>query len=192
MALETPRIQLWPFRKAPAHLKALFSEGSDIDWVASVPEPLVEVIEPYFFRLRQLHPVSSVRLPNRSVAYWGAPRESINLIASRYAMPAVVAPRGRERRIGVRVRLACAMWYETGQRAHKSTGEGRVIDMSSSGVAFTSESLLRRNTRVALHIQWPDKLEGEVPVELFAGGKVVRVEDTRAALRFDQLAFRFL
>jgi len=192
MALETPRIQLWPFRKAPAHLNALFLEGKDTDWIASVPEPLVDVIEPHFFRLRQLHPVSSVPLPGGSVAYWGAPRESIDLIASRYAKPLVVAPPGRERRIGVRVPLACAMWYETGQAANKTTGEGRVIDMSSSGVAFTNESFLERNTRVALHIQWPVKLEGEVPVELCAGGKVVRVEDTRAALQFDQLAFKFL
>lgn len=192
MVLQTPRIRLWPFRKAPARLRALFREGKDTDWVASAPEPLVDVIEPHFCRLRQLHPVSSVPLPGRSVAYWGAPRESINLIANRYAAPTVVAPAGRERRIGVRVPLACAMWYETGQGANKSSGEGRVIDMSSSGVAFTSEFLPRRNTRVALHIQWPVKLDGEVPVELFAGGKLVRLEDTRAALQFDQLAFRFL
>jgi hypothetical protein len=192
MALETPRIRLWQFRKAPSWLKALFGEGQDVDWVASVPEPLVDVFEPYYFRLRQLHPVSSVRLPDRSIVYWGAPRESITLLARQHAQPSVVAHSGRERRIGVRAPLACAVRYEAGSRAQKNMGEGRVIDMSSSGIAFTTECLLRRNTRVALHIQWPVRLQGDVPVELFASGKVVRTEPTRAALQYDQIAFRLL
>jgi hypothetical protein len=69
-------------------------------------------------------------------------------------------------------------------------GAGRVIDMSSSGVFFTTESLLRRNTRVALHVAWPVRLDGDVPVELFAEGKLVRTERTRAALQYDRIAFR--
>jgi hypothetical protein len=189
MALETPRIRLWQFRKAPSRLKALFREGNDMDWVASIPEPLVDVFEPYYFRLRQLHPVSSVRLSDRSIVYWGAARESITLITGQDAQPRV-AHSDRERRIGVRIPLACAMWYEAGSSAQKNTGVGRVIDMSNSGIAFTTESLLRRNTRVALHIQWPVRLQGEVPVELFASGKVIRAERTRAALQYDQIAFK--
>jgi hypothetical protein len=82
------------------------------------------------------------------------------------------------------------MRYEAGSPAHKKTGAGRTIDMSSSGVAFTTESLLRKNTRVALHIPWPVRLDDDVPVELFAEGKVVRTEQSRAALQYDQIAIR--
>jgi hypothetical protein len=192
MALDTPRIRLWPFRKAPPRLKAFFSEGKDVDWVASVPETLVDVIEPYLLRLRQLHPVSLVRLPDRSVAYWGAARESITMITSQHAQPSVVAHSGRERRSSVRVPLAFPMRYETGLKAQKSQGVGRVIDMSTSGIAFTTESLVRKNTRVALHIQWPVRIDGDVPVELVASGKVVRTEQTKAALQYDQIAFSLL
>jgi hypothetical protein len=96
-----------------------------------------------------------------------------------------------ERRVGVRVPLACEIWYETGlSPSQKKTGVGRIIDISSSGASFTTESLLRRNTKVALHVTWPVRLEGEVPVELFAAGKVVRAEPSRAALHYDQIAFR--
>jgi hypothetical protein len=190
MALQTPRIQLWPFRRAPLRFKALFLEGKNADWVASVPEPLAGVIEPHIFRLRKLHPVSSVRLADGSIVYWGAPRESMTLIADQFAQSSGVASPGKERRIGVRVPLACAMRYEAGSPNHKRTGQGSVIDLSSSGVAFTTESLLRNRTKVALYIQWPIRLEGDVPVELFATGKVVRTEPTRAAIQYDQIAFR--
>ena len=190
MALQTPRIQSWPFLKAPRRLKAFFREGTSTDWVASVPESLAVFTESHFQRLRQLHPVSSVRLPDGSMVYWGAPREAITSIAVQHSHPELVAPPSKERRAGVRVPLAWVMRYEAGSPAHKKTGAGRTIDMSSSGVAFTTESLLRKNTRVALHIPWPVRLDGNVPVELFAEGKVVRTEQSRAALQYDQIAIR--
>ncbi len=190
MALQTPRIQSWPFRKAPSRLRALFREGKHTDWVASVPEPLAGVTKSHFQRLGRLHPVSSVRLPDGSIVYWGAPRAAINSIAGQYNQPEVVAPPSKERRSGVRVPLACATRYETGSPGHKKTGTGRTIDMSSSGIFFTTQSSLRRNTRVALRIPWPVRLDDNVPVELFAGGKVVRTEQSRAALQYEQIAFR--
>lgn len=191
MALQTPRIQSWPFRKTPARLQALFPEGKEMDWVASVPAPLADITESHFLRLRQLHPVSSVRLADGRVVYCGAPRESITLIADQNAKPNVVTPfDDRERRNGTRVPLACTVRYEIGSSTHKKTGVGRTIDMSSSGVLFTTQSLLRTNTRVALHVAWPIRLEGDLPVELFAEGKVVRTEPLRAAIKYDQIAFR--
>jgi PilZ domain len=190
--LQTTGIQLWPFRKAPSRLRALFREGKDPDWLANVTHPAADIVDPYFDRLKQLYPVSSVRLPDESVVYWGAPREAISVIASRYTQPSVAAFPPIERRNGVRVPLSCAMWYETSSMTRKRREEGRVIDISSSGVAFTTESPLRRNTRVALHIQWPVRLEGEVPVELFASGKVVRTEQSRTALQYDQINFNIL
>jgi hypothetical protein len=189
MALQTPRIQIWPFQKAPRRLKALFREGKKTDWLTSAPEALAVLAESQFQRLRQLHPVSSVQLPDGSIVYWGAPREAITSIAGQHAQPELAAPPSKERRIGMRVPLAWAMRYEAGSPAHKRIGAGRTIDMSSSGVAFTTESLLRKNTRVALHITWPVRLD-DVPVELFAEGNIVRAEQSRAALRYDQIAFR--
>ncbi len=190
MPLQTPCIQSWPYRKAPRSLKALFRGGKKTDWVTSVPESLAVFAESHFQHLRQLHPVSSVRLPDGSTVYWGAPREAFASMAGKYPQSEVAAPPRKERRAGVRIPLACATRYETGSPANKKTGAGCTIDMSSSGIFFTTQSLLRRSTRVALHVTWPVRLEGEVPVELFAHGKVVRADRTGAALEYDHIAFR--
>jgi len=188
MAAQMPRIRLWQFRKAPARIQALFPEGKDADWVASVPEPLAALSETQFLRWRKLFPVSSMRLPDGSAVHWGAPRESINLIADQYPQATSVPAHVKERRTGVRVQLGWSTRYETGSGKQK-TGIGRIIDISSSGAAFTTESLLRPGTRAALYIPWPISLDGGVPVELHAAGKVVRGEETRAALQFDSVAF---
>ena len=87
MPLQMAGIRLWPFRKAPSRFRALFREGKDQDWLANVTYPVADIIEPYFVRLKQIYPVSSVRLPDESVVYWGAPREAISVIASRYTLP---------------------------------------------------------------------------------------------------------
>ena len=192
MPLQMAGIRLWPFRTAPPRFRALFREGKDPDWLANVTRPVADIFDPYVIRLKQLYPVSSVRLPDESVVYWGAPREAISVIARQNTQPNVVASPRIERRMGVRVPLSWPLWYETSSMTHKRSGDGRVIDISSSGVAFTTESALRRNTRVTLHIQWPFQLEGEVPVELFASGKVVRAEQSKTALQYDQFNFKIL
>lgn len=190
MTLQTPQIRVWPFRKAPARLQAMFREGTAMDWVASVPGPLAAITESHFQRLRQLHPVSSVEMSDGSVVYWGTPRESITRIAERYAQHDGIASVDRERRMGTRVPMDCPIRYETGSAAHKKTGQGRTVDMSHSGVFFTTESLLRKNTRVTLHIAWPVRLNGDESVELFANGKVVRAQESNAAVQYDHISFR--
>lgn len=190
MAASTPRVQLWPFRKAPSRLRALFRAGEDTDWVARVPATLSDIAESLFLRLQQLHPVLFMSLPDGSAVYWGIPRESITLIAAQSAQHVCTMPAGKERRRGVRVPLACSLRYETGALAQKTVGAGNLINMSSSGAFFTTESSLRRNARVALHVAWPVRLDGDVPVELFAEGRIVRAERAKAALQYDRLAFK--
>ncbi len=190
MAASAPRLQLWPFRKAPSCLRALFPAGENTDWVCRVPASLSDLAESLFLRLQQLHPVLSVPLPDGSTVYWGVPRESITYLAARTVQCVRLAPAGKERRRGVRVPLACALRYETGALAQKKMDAGRLIDMSSSGIFFTTESSLRRNTKVAVHFAWPVRLDGDVPVELVAEGRVVRAAPTRAAIRYDRIAFK--
>lgn len=189
MAPQMPRIQLWQFRDAPARIQALFPEGKEADWVASVPEELAAVSEAQFLRWRKLYPVSSMRLPDGSAVHWGAPRESINLIAKQHAQPGSIPSVAKERRTGVRVPLGCSTRYQAGSPGKEKAGIGRIIDISSSGAAFTTESLLPPGTRAALYIPWPISLDGGVPVELHAAGKVVRGDEARAALQFDRVAF---
>ncbi len=188
MAAQMPRILLWRFREAPVRFQELFPEGKDPDWIASVPEPLADLSETQFLRWRKLYPVSSMRLPDGTAVYWGAPRESVNLIAAQYPQSTSVPADIRERRTGVRVPLGCSARYQAGP-SNSQTGIGRIIDMSSSGAAFTTGSLLPPGTSAALYIPWPISLDDGVPVELHAIGKVVRGDETRAALQFERVAF---
>ena len=42
----------------------------------------------------------------------------------------------------------------------------------------------------ALSVNWPAQLEGSYPLNFVALGRVVRVEDTRAAMHIEQYEFR--
>ena len=37
-----PCIKVWPFNKAPQHLRALSNNGGDEDWIAFIPKSLVD------------------------------------------------------------------------------------------------------------------------------------------------------
>ena len=70
------------------------------------------------------------------------------------------------------------------------SGAGKTVDIGSAGVLFETEHRLRSGQRVELSVNWPAKLEGSYPLNFVALGRVVRVEDTRAAMHIEQYEFR--
>jgi PilZ domain-containing protein len=70
------------------------------------------------------------------------------------------------------------------------SGAGKTVDISSGGVLFETERRLRSGQRVELSVNWPAQLEGSYPLNFVALGRVVRVEDTRAAMHIEQYEFR--
>lgn len=177
---------MWSFHQAPPEFRELFPEGEGTDWVVYVPPPQRRVLEPSLMRWRRVYPVRSTELADRSVVYWGAPREAMRLITAERVTPTGEAPYGEERRAEVRVRVAYPSRYETHSEP-KHIGMGCTIDMSPSGIAFTTEALLPVNAAITLHVRWPVRLEGGVPVELHAVGRLARTEATRAALHLDSM-----
>jgi hypothetical protein len=69
-------------------------------------------------------------------------------------------------------------------------GSGRTIDLSSSGLSFTSDIPLSIGQNLDLFIDWPVQLEGDVQLQLVVSGVVVRVAGTVTALRFEHHEFR--
>jgi len=57
-------------------------------------------------------------------------------------------------------------------------------------VLFETERHLRSGQRVELSVKWPAQLEGSCPLNFVALGRVVRVEDTRAATHIERYEFR--
>lgn len=176
---------MWSFGQAPPEFRTLFPEGRDSDWVVHVPESDRHEVEFPLLQWRPVYPVRSTELADRSVVYFGAPREALKLIAERGERIATPLPPGQERRTAVRVRIECPSRYQT----PKQTGLGYTIDMSSTGIAFTTETFLARNTHVTLRVTWPVRLEGDVPVEFHAAGKLARSEPAKAAMQMDSMSF---
>ena len=69
-------------------------------------------------------------------------------------------------------------------------GLGTTINMSSSGVLFTTDHLLIPGKRLELAISWPAQLNGTCALKLVAKGRVVRYEEGRAAIQIQQYEFR--
>jgi len=67
---------------------------------------------------------------------------------------------------------------------------GRTLNISSSGVLFTTQHVLIPGRRVEISIDWPAQLNNTCPLKLVARGRIVRFEGDRAALEIMQHEFR--
>ena len=76
------------------------------------------------------------------------------------------------------------------KRNNDEIGTGKTLNMSSSGVLFTSEHLLIPGKRIEVSISWPAQLNNKTNLKLVARGRVVRCQDGRAALEIQQYEFR--
>ena len=76
------------------------------------------------------------------------------------------------------------------KRGGEEAGEGNTVNISSSGVLFTSKHLLVPGRRMELAISWPAQLNNQVPLKLVARGRVVRFQAGYAAVEIQQYEFR--
>lgn len=76
------------------------------------------------------------------------------------------------------------------KRSSESAGTGRTINMSSSGLLFTTDQLLLPGRRLEVSVSWPAQLDNRCALKLVARGRVVRCEPGMAALEIHQYEFR--
>lgn len=76
------------------------------------------------------------------------------------------------------------------KRDAEDAGEGRTLNISSSGVYFTTDHLLLPGRRMELSISWPAQLNDKCALKLIARGRVVRFEEGRVAIEIQQYEFR--
>lgn len=77
-----------------------------------------------------------------------------------------------------------------GKRGSEETGEGTTINISSSGVLFTTPHLLVPGRRMEVSISWPAQLNNKCALRLVARGRLVWFEEGKAALEIQQYEFR--
>lgn len=75
-------------------------------------------------------------------------------------------------------------------RGSDEAGDGKTLNISSSGVLFTAEHLLLPGRRMELAINWPAQLNNKCALKLVARGRIVRFEKGRAAIEIQQYEFR--
>jgi hypothetical protein len=182
-------IREWPYCNAPRRFRDLLPAGRNPEWLVHVPKTFILHAESFLLPWRQLYPVGSVELRDGSVLFWGEPGEAATTVGGKQAQVATSLCFSPERRSSVRIPIECPSRYETHSRP-KYTGVGLTLDMSSTGIAFTTESLLPADTKATLHLTWPAFFPGYEIIELSAGGTLVRTEERKAALKLEQMNFR--
>jgi PilZ domain len=97
-----------------------------------------------------------------------------------------------ERRAALRFAIGQEVLYKIldHRAASPESGIGRTLDISSGGVRFETVQRLHPGKRVELSVNWPAQLEDGCPLKFVALGRVVRAEDTWAAMHIEQYEFR--
>ena len=70
------------------------------------------------------------------------------------------------------------------------TGVGKTINLSSNGLLITTDRRVVPGKNVEVSISWPAQLNSTIPLKLVARGRVVRSEDTSAAVEIQHSEFR--
>jgi hypothetical protein len=77
------------------------------------------------------------------------------------------------------------------KRKHvKAVETGKVLNISSAGVLFSTETTLSERERIELAVDWPARLNQVTPLKLVAVGPVVRSEEKQAAIRIEKYEFK--
>jgi hypothetical protein len=96
-----------------------------------------------------------------------------------------------ERRNNSRYPLQEELSYRVIQTsADTVTGSGATVNMGSGGILFTTQEKLPVGRTVEVAVNWPAKLGGICPLRLVAIGRVVRSEETCAAVRIQRYEFK--
>ena len=95
-----------------------------------------------------------------------------------------------ERRSKIRYPVALNVRYRTLGRHHRTSGLGRTVNLSSGGMLVAAEEKMTVGTRLEVNLEWPSLLDGLIPLQLVAVGKVIRSVESGFALSFIQYEFR--
>src|ERR1700730_6670436 len=79
-----------------------------------------------------------------------------------------------ERRSKIRYPVTLNVRYRTLGRSHRISGMGRTLNMSSGGLLIDADQRTEVGARIELNIEWPSMLDGQIPLQLVAVGRVVR------------------
>lgn len=95
-----------------------------------------------------------------------------------------------ERRSKIRYPVSLNVKYRTVGRSNRISGVGRTLNMSSGGLLIAADQRTEVGAKIELNVEWPSMLDGSIPLQLVAVGRVVRCLESGFALSFTQYQFR--
>jgi hypothetical protein len=76
------------------------------------------------------------------------------------------------------------------KRGGEESGDGKTVNISSTGVLFSADQVLLPGRRLELSINWPAQLNDRCALRLVARGRIVRFENGTVAMEIQQYEFR--
>jgi DNA-binding NarL/FixJ family response regulator len=98
---------------------------------------------------------------------------------------------GADRRTNARFPCRLAVSYQALEHPFFSgVATSETLNISSKGLLFATEEALQPGQLLQVSVDWPARLENQVPLKLVAEGRIVRNLDGLAAMRIDKYEFR--
>ena len=98
---------------------------------------------------------------------------------------------GADRRTNARFPCRLAVSYQALEHPFFSgVATSETLNISSKGLLFATEVALQPGQLLQVSVDWPARLENQVPLKLVAEGRIVRNSDGLAAMRIDKYEFR--
>jgi hypothetical protein len=106
----------------------------------------------------------------------------------------ILSPIPAERRSKFRYPLDLGVRFRSVSEKFPFSGAGRAINVSSGGILVLSKQVsqheIRLGIRLEMSIEWPSLLEGRIPLQLLAVGRILRRGTSSFAASFVRYEFR--
>jgi CheY-like chemotaxis protein len=111
--------------------------------------------------------------------------------ALRHSTTEAESKTGAERRNNARFPIPLAISYQTLEHPILSgQGISETLNISSKGILFTSKEQFHAGQLVQVSLDWPARLENQIPLKLVAEGRIVRNSNGQTAMTIDKYEFR--
>ena len=111
--------------------------------------------------------------------------------ALKYAHAEAEKKAAAERRNNARFPCRLAISYQTLEHPILSgQGSSETLNVSSKGILFTSDEKFEAGQLVQVSLDWPARLENQIPLKLVAEGRIVRNANGQTAMTIDKYEFR--
>jgi len=118
-------------------------------------------------------------------------QRSVNGAVKGVGSPASTSGKEAERRTNARFDCHLAVSYQTLEKPFLSgQGSSETLNISSKGVLFKTDEALEPGQLVQVSVDWPARLENQIPLKLVAEGRIVRNINGVAAMTIEKYEFR--